>query len=65
MAEYGDTDTDDSGDESPQKDERIDDVDDDELELLASINAKYNSNNTSDNSLQSKGINLHRFSIPS
>ncbi|CAF3703287.1 unnamed protein product [Rotaria socialis] len=38
----------------------IDDVDDDELEELASINAKFNSNAQTDKTLQSKGT-LHTF----
>ncbi|CAF1531765.1 unnamed protein product [Rotaria sordida] len=40
--------------------DQIDDVDDDELERLASINARFNSNNLNEEPLQSKGT-LHTF----
>jgi hypothetical protein len=36
----------------------IDDVDDDELERLARINAKFNTKNLDDNSLKPKGANF-------
>ncbi|CAF4417349.1 unnamed protein product [Rotaria sp. Silwood2] len=44
----------------PVDENKIDDVDDDELERLASINAKFNSKNLIEEPLQSKGT-LHTF----
>jgi len=40
--------------------DQIDDVDDDELERLTLINAKYNSNNLTEKSLEPKGTHLRR-----
>jgi hypothetical protein len=65
MAEHGNTDTnDDDDDKTSMKtnsiDENINDVDDDELERLARVNAKYNSNNLTEKALEPRGINLKR-----
>jgi hypothetical protein len=38
--------------------DQIDDVDDDELERLARINAEFNTNNLSEKPLKSKGMNF-------
>jgi len=65
MAEHGNTDTNDDDDDDDKTnmkinliDENINDVDDDELERLARINAKYNSNNLTEKTLEPKGINI-------
>jgi hypothetical protein len=70
MAEHESTDLnddDDGNDEDEEEEEKINniqkpinDVDDDELEQLARINAKYNSNNSIEKPLEPKGINLMR-----
>jgi hypothetical protein len=67
MAEHegADSNDDDNDDKNNMKknsiDENINDVDDDELEQLACINAKYNSNNLIEKPLEPKGINLKGY----
>jgi hypothetical protein len=63
MAEFEDTasEDDDDDDENNMKANHIDDVDDDELEQLARINAKFNSNNLTEKPLQPKGRNFKPY----
>jgi hypothetical protein len=63
MAELGSTDSNDDDTDNSIKtilvDENINDqIDDDELEQLAQINANLNSNNLTEKPLQPKGVNL-------
>lgn len=69
MAEHGSTDLNDDDDDDEEEEEEekindiqkpINDVDDDELEQLARINAKYNSNSSIEKPLEPKGIHLMR-----
>jgi hypothetical protein len=76
MAELGDTASEDDDDDTSTNDDennmkanhidenindQIDDVDDDELEQLARINAKFNSNNLTEKPLQPKGRNFKLY----
>jgi len=76
MAELGDTASEDDDDDTSTNDDennmktnhidenindQIDDVDDDELEQLARINAKFNSNNLTEKPLQPKGRNFKPY----
>jgi hypothetical protein len=61
MAENGSTDSDNENDDDDKN--LIDDVDDDELERLARINAKFNSNNLTQKPLEPKGMSSYALII--